>query len=95
MSMDIGYGIDILPEHDPWIDASHIANGGLGVASVPGSYWVDSFPFRECLFFFLCPLAVNSYSYGCPLQSNTFRPGFLAQGSNAKQRCGGKRWTTW
>ena len=47
MSMVFG-----LPEHDPRIEASHIANGGLDVALVPGSYWVDLSPFCECFLSF-------------------------------------------
>ena len=41
-----------LPEHDPRIEALHIANGGFDVALVPGSYWVDLSPFCECFLFF-------------------------------------------
>ena len=47
MSMVFG-----LPEHDPRIETSHIANDGLDVALVPGSYWVDLSPFRECFLSF-------------------------------------------
>ncbi|KAH9476870.1 Tryptamine 4-monooxygenase [Psilocybe cubensis] len=43
MSLDIGYGID-LAEDDPWLEATHLANEGLAIASVPGKFWVDSFP---------------------------------------------------
>ncbi|PPQ83215.1 Dimethyltryptamine 4-hydroxylase (PsiH) [Psilocybe cyanescens] len=43
MSLDIGYGID-LAEDDPWLEATQLANEGLAIASVPGSFWVDSFP---------------------------------------------------
>lgn len=49
MSLDIGYGID-LPEDDPWIAATMLANEGLAEASVPGSFWVDSFPLCEHLY---------------------------------------------
>ncbi|PPQ83216.1 Dimethyrltryptamine 4-hydroxylase (PsiH) [Psilocybe cyanescens] len=48
MALDIGYGID-LAEDDPWIAASELANEGLAVASVPGSFWVDTFPFLKYL----------------------------------------------
>ena len=47
MSMVFG-----LPEHDPRIEESHKANGGLDVALVPGSYWVDLSPFCECFLSF-------------------------------------------
>ncbi|PPQ70878.1 putative Dimethyltryptamine 4-hydroxylase (PsiH) [Gymnopilus dilepis] len=43
MSLDIGYGIDLL-EGDPWLEATQLANEGLAIASVPGSFWVDSLP---------------------------------------------------
>lgn len=49
MSIDIGYGIDVLPEDDPFIVATELANKGLAVAGAPGAFWVDSFPIRECL----------------------------------------------
>ncbi|PPQ98746.1 Dimethyltryptamine 4-hydroxylase (PsiH) [Panaeolus cyanescens] len=43
MSLDIGYGVD-LAQDDPWLEAAHLANEGLATASVPGTFWIDSFP---------------------------------------------------
>ena len=59
MSMNFG-----LPEHDPRIETSHIANGGLDVALVPGSYWVDLSPFRECFLSFFTQNKLVEASYG-------------------------------
>lgn len=45
--MDITYGIDILPENDPYINTAIAATTSLNAASIPGAFLVDSFPLCE------------------------------------------------
>ncbi|KAF8169161.1 cytochrome P450 [Mycena galopus ATCC 62051] len=42
--MSAAYGIDVLPNNDPWITLAHKAVHTLSIAWVPGLYLVDSFP---------------------------------------------------
>lgn len=44
--MDIVYGIEILPENDPYIDTAEKAIASLVIAASPGAFLVDLLPFR-------------------------------------------------
>lgn len=45
--MDIGYGIDVLPENDPYIELAEKGVEGITMAAIPGRFLVDFFPIRE------------------------------------------------
>lgn len=45
--MSIAYGIDVLPEDDPYIAIAEKALRCASETGVPGNFLVDSFPFRE------------------------------------------------
>ncbi|KAF7359221.1 hypothetical protein MSAN_01264200 [Mycena sanguinolenta] len=45
--ISIAYGIDVLPENDPYVDWADKAVEGLVTAIVPGRFLVDSFPFLK------------------------------------------------
>lgn len=51
--LDVAYGIDVLPENDPYIHKAEEAITTLKFAAVPGKFLVDSFPFRTRLLFVL------------------------------------------
>ncbi|KAF7977304.1 hypothetical protein HWV62_4283 [Athelia sp. TMB] len=42
--MDIAYGIEVLPENDPYLDIAEAAVKAFNDASVPGAFLVDSIP---------------------------------------------------
>lgn len=42
--MDIAYGIDILPENDPYVDVAAKAVAMMASAAIPGAHIVDSLP---------------------------------------------------
>ncbi|KAJ7181302.1 cytochrome P450 [Mycena crocata] len=42
--MNVTYGIDVLPSHDPYIEIAKTAMHGLSVASIPGTFLVDAIP---------------------------------------------------
>ena len=42
--MDVAYGIDVLPENDPYIKTAEAAMGALNDASIPGAFLVDMIP---------------------------------------------------
>lgn len=44
--MSIAYGIDILPEDDPYVVNAEKAIATVAQAAIPGRYLVDTFPFR-------------------------------------------------
>lgn len=43
--MDIAYGIEVLPEDDPYIKTAEVGMSNIVVAGVPGAFLVDTFPF--------------------------------------------------
>jgi hypothetical protein len=45
--MQVAYGIDVLPKDDPYIEIGEIANDIVAQTTVPGSYLVDTLPFRK------------------------------------------------
>jgi hypothetical protein len=47
--LEIGYGIEVQPYDDPYINTAEKALSGLSAAANAGSYLVDSFPPR-CVF---------------------------------------------
>jgi cytochrome P450 len=46
--MSIAYGMDVRPHDDPYIAIGETANDVVAQATVPGSYLVDTLPFRAC-----------------------------------------------
>ncbi|KAF7981381.1 hypothetical protein HWV62_33865 [Athelia sp. TMB] len=42
--MDVAYGIEVLPENDPYIKTAEAAMGALNDASIPGAFLVDMIP---------------------------------------------------
>jgi hypothetical protein len=42
--MDIAYGIEVLPENDPYIKAAEKAVVIIGIAVKAGAFFVDAFP---------------------------------------------------
>lgn len=42
--MDITYGIEILPENDPYVQTAEAALEGVQIASTPGAFLVEVFP---------------------------------------------------
>lgn len=42
--MDITYGIEVLPENDPYIELAVAAMDGINTAGIPGAFLVDVFP---------------------------------------------------
>ncbi|KAJ7016900.1 cytochrome P450 [Mycena alexandri] len=42
--LKFAYGIDVLPQNDPYVTLAHKAIHAFSVGAVPGSYLVDSFP---------------------------------------------------
>ena len=51
--LEIAYGIDILPENDPFLHKAEEAMATLTSAAVPGKYLVDILPFRRSPLFVL------------------------------------------
>lgn len=42
--MDITYGIEILPEDDPYVQTAEAVLEGVQIASTPGAFLVEAFP---------------------------------------------------
>ena len=53
----MAYGYPIQDDNDPFIDIVDKATEQFAVASMPGAFLVDTFPWRECKNFSL-PLAI-------------------------------------
>ncbi|KAK7446315.1 hypothetical protein VKT23_014521 [Stygiomarasmius scandens] len=45
--MDVTYGIQVLPSNDPYIEEAERALVGFVSAAIPGSFWLDYFPFLK------------------------------------------------
>lgn len=42
--MDIAYGIEVLPENDPYVATAEESVAALAIAAMPGAFLVDSIP---------------------------------------------------
>lgn len=47
MTMDIGYGIDVLPENDPYIEIAEQGIESVTESAIPGHFLVDLIPICE------------------------------------------------
>ncbi|TFK37128.1 cytochrome P450 [Crucibulum laeve] len=47
ITINIGYGIDVQPFNDPYIEIAEQALIGLAAGANPGAFWVESFPFLK------------------------------------------------
>lgn len=43
--MDIAYGIEVLPEGDPYIKTAEAGMSSVAIAGAPGAFLVDTLPF--------------------------------------------------
>lgn len=75
--MDIAYGIKILPQNDPYVDAAEKAMASANAAATPGKYLVDFVPIRT----FYLYLLYRCLTIAVASKSNTYHPGYLGQAS--------------
>lgn len=45
--MELGYGIEVQEENDPWIAMAEISEAAVAATLIPGAYMVDLLPFCE------------------------------------------------
>lgn len=61
--MSIAYGIDILPENDPYVKMAETAASNINAAGVPGAFFVDFLPICAFSHFTCLTMALVAYTF--------------------------------